>query len=99
MEKTDKSEREWLATSLLCFFLGSLGFHRFYVGKIGTGLLQFFTLVGCLILWTFATMIGLASMYVFFAFIGVIWGIWLFIDFIMILCQKFRDKEGRIIKS
>ena len=28
---------------LLCIFLGYLGIHRFYVGKIGTGLLYFFT--------------------------------------------------------
>ena len=31
---------------LLCFFFGVLGFHRFYVGKFGTGILQLFTLGG-----------------------------------------------------
>ena len=28
---------------VLCLFLGCLGVHRFYVGKIGSGLVQLFT--------------------------------------------------------
>ena len=41
------SSKEWLATLLLCFFLGYLGIHRFYVGKTGTGILQLLTGGGC----------------------------------------------------
>lgn len=42
-----KSDKDWLVTLLLCWFLGVVGGHRFYVGKIGTGILQLLTLGGC----------------------------------------------------
>lgn len=35
-------KNRWIAL-LLAIFLGGLGIHRFYVGKIGTGIIYFFT--------------------------------------------------------
>ena len=45
------SEKRILVGFLLCFFLGVFGAHRFYAGKIGTGLLQLFTAGGLGIWW------------------------------------------------
>lgn len=42
--KEDASGKSRTATLLLCLFLGVLGVHRFYVGKIGTGILWLLTL-------------------------------------------------------
>ncbi len=64
-------EKGFVPAILLCFFLGGLGLHRFYVGKIGTGILMLLTLGGL--------------------------GIWVIIDFVMIVIGKFTDKEGRAL--
>ena len=53
------------------FFIGVIGAHRFYVGKIGTGLLMVFTLGG-LVIWTF-------------------------IDLILIIVGKFKNKDGEVL--
>lgn len=68
MTETGTSSRTILPAFLMCFFLGCFGIHRFYVGKIGTGILQLLTLGGL--------------------------GIWALIDFIMLICGAFTDKEG-----
>lgn len=62
------TDKRILPAFLLCFFLGFLGAHRFYAGKIGTAILQILTLGG--------------------------FGIWVLVDFIMIIVGAFTDKNG-----
>lgn len=68
-----RSDKNFVATLLFCLLLGTFGVHRFYVGKIGTGILMLLTFGGM--------------------------GIWTLIDFILIVCGAFRDKEGFLIKA
>ncbi|MBF0594851.1 MAG: TM2 domain-containing protein [Candidatus Omnitrophica bacterium] len=46
MMNKESSSRSRLASLLLCLFLGWLGAHRFYTGKIGTGVLMLCTAGG-----------------------------------------------------
>ena len=52
----NKSQKDWLTCILLCVFVGYLGIHRFYAGKIGTGIIQLVTCGGCGI-WTLIDLI------------------------------------------
>jgi TM2 domain-containing membrane protein YozV len=54
-----KSDKNFVAVLLLCFFVGVLGVHRFYVGKVGTGVIQLLTLGG-LGIWAFIDFIMIA---------------------------------------
>ncbi len=47
------SRRSWLATLLLCIFLGEFGIHRFYNGKVLTGILMVITAGGFGIWWLY----------------------------------------------
>ena len=45
------SNKSKFVAAVLCFFLGVFGVHRFYVGKIGTGIIQLCTAGGLGVWW------------------------------------------------
>ncbi len=67
------SNKSRLVAFLLAFFLGVLGIHRFYVGKIGTGVIWLLT--------------------------GGLLGVGVLVDWIVILCGNFKDKEGNKLEK
>lgn len=54
------SQKSRLVALLLCLFLGGLGIHRFYVGKIGTGILTIITIGGFFGIWPLIDLIMIA---------------------------------------
>jgi len=79
--------KNWLTALLLCIFLGFA--HRFYVGKIGTGILML--LLG-IIGWT-----GFGFFPLLIFFVGYF--IWWLIDLINICTGKFTDGRGFVLKK
>lgn len=56
MPPTAFSPKSRLVATAFCFLLGAFGVHRFYVGKVGTGVLMLLTLGG-LGIWTLIDLI------------------------------------------
>ena len=48
---SEPSDKDFVITLLICVFLGGLGVHRFFVDKIGTGVLMLVTLGGLGLWW------------------------------------------------
>jgi len=84
------SKKSRLAAALLAWFLGTLGLHRFYIGKVGTGIA---ILVLGVVGWATTWLLGFG--YILLA----IAGLWVFIDFILIIFGAMKDSQNRPIKT
>lgn len=106
------SSKSRLIAFLLCTFAGYVGAHNFYVGRIRRGILQLLLIVGSFIVY-FCSLMHLvlsnvdnpdAANAVFVGvFISLIpfmaTGIWIFVDWIMILAGVFKDKQRCLLKN
>jgi len=95
----DISPKSRLAATLLAWFLGVFGAHRFYLGKTGTAVVM---LALGISYWLFY-ILGMALAAPFLIVLGVLCivavGIWAFIDFIFAVSGNMKDKEGKLIKN
>jgi len=82
------SPKSRAVTGVLAFFFGWLGIHRFYAGKTGSAI--FMLILG---------IIGIVAYFLGFPYVLSLLGLWVLIDFIMILVGKFKDKNGLLIKK
>ena len=60
IDAINTSPNDWIVCFILVIFLGFWGVHRFYVRKIGTGILMIFTFGG-LGIWWFIDLILIAT--------------------------------------
>ena len=85
--ETGASTKSRLSLILLAFFLGPFGAHRFYVGKIETGIVMLvLTIVG------YATL-GLGIGLILLGIVTV----WILIDLFLAITRKFKDSKGEYI--
>ncbi|KTC91219.1 DUF4864 domain-containing protein [Fluoribacter dumoffii] len=67
----EKQQKSPITAFVLALIFGTFGIHRFYLGKIKSGLLMLLTLGGL--------------------------GIWYLVDLILLVTNKFEDKNGNLI--
>jgi TM2 domain-containing membrane protein YozV len=103
----DVSPKSRLATSLLAWFLGMFGAHRFYTGKIGTAVIMLILGVVSGVCWFGGFFGGLAAereepIWGLLLIAGVLYfavWVWMIIDFIIAVTGNFKDSQGKIIKK
>ena len=82
-------KKNWLTALILCWFLGFLGVHRMYAGKLGSGfLLLYGTIVAACILYL-NLVLGLVAFTVVGGFVVN--------DFLRIATKSFTDCYGNYI--
>ena len=94
MANNDNSEKivntkSWLTTLILCWFLGFLGVHRMYAGKVTTGILIAYGTIASACVLVLNIWLGLVAF--------VVVGSFVVNDFLRIATKTFKDCYGNYI--
>ena len=103
---SEVSTKSRAATAVLAFFLGTIGVHRFYIGRITTGLLLLLLGIAGWVLIVIGVMTaaftlglgGLGIIILGYVLIGAV-GLWAFIDFILALVGALKDGKGNPVQN
>lgn len=83
-----RSDKKQFVAIVLCLLLGSLGIHRFYLDKIGSG---------AVMLVLFALGMLTRVIWIGWGFLFIVY-VWTIIDLIRILFNNLPDKRGRKLR-
>lgn len=91
MENNGKSAhtKSWLTTLILCWFLGFLGVHRMYAGKVTSGILIAYGTIAAACVLVLNIYLGLVAF--------VVVGSFVVNDFLRIATKTFKDCYGNYI--
>lgn len=100
------SPKSRLAATLLAWFLGIFGAHRFYTGKVGTAVIMLIMGVLSGACWFVGFFGGLASdrsepVWGLLLIAGIVYfavWVWMIIDFIIAVTGNFKDSQGKPVK-
>lgn len=87
----EKSSKNWLTALILCWFLGFLGVHRLYVGKLGSGFLMAYGTIVAVAILSMDLLCGLLAF--------VLVGAFVVNDFLRIATKTFKDCKGLYVEE
>ena len=87
--ENERPSKNWLTTLILCWFLGFLGVHRLYAGKLGSGFLMAYGTACAVCILAINVYLGAAALVVVGGFVVN--------DFLLIETKTFKDCYGNYI--
>ena len=106
--REEVSEKDNMITLVLALFLGALGAHRFYAGRMKSAIIMLLITLFILAVWFMPsslkessqglTLFIVGSVFIMSVILKLFLGIWILSDIIRIFLGRFKDKEGKVIK-